>query len=198
MSSTNRSDARAAHKSDYYVTPIPAIERFLRAFCVDIGHRFQGRTILDPCAGGDATHPMSYPAALGQLFPGPGTTIITADIRPDSLATWKRDFLTSRPGEYYDNPDIVITNPPFNAALEIIRKSLEIVKPGGLVIMLLRLNFFGSQSRAQWLKNNMPTWCYVHSKRMSFTDCGGTDSIEYCHFVWVQGEHPAYTQLRII
>lgn len=33
----------------------------------------------------------------------------------------------------------------------------------------------------------MPHEIYVHSKRMSFTKNGGTDSVEYAHFVWKKG-----------
>lgn len=54
----------------------------------------------------------------------------------------------------------------------------------GFVIMLLRLNYFGSQKREEFWEDNMPAKCYVHRKRMSFTDEGGTDSIEYMHAVW--------------
>ncbi len=64
--------------------------------------------------------------------------------------------------------------------------------------MLLRLNFFGSQERSTWFKSNMPVNCYVHSKRLKFTNTGGTDSIEYMHAVWVVGEYPAYTKLKIL
>jgi 16S rRNA G1207 methylase RsmC len=41
--------------------------------------------------------------------------------------------------------DMIITNPPFAIAQGIIEKSLEFCKGGGYVIMLLRLNYIGSQ-----------------------------------------------------
>lgn len=68
MSSTNRSRAREAHVSDYYVTPLPTIREFLEAFQKDAPvHQFdltKPLTILDPCAGGDTTHAMAYPNAI--------------------------------------------------------------------------------------------------------------------------------------
>lgn len=64
--------------------------------------------------------------------------------------------------------------------------------------MLLRLNFFGGAKRLDWWHRNMPIACYVHSKRIGFTDDGKTDSIEYMHAVWVVGEQPRFTALRII
>lgn len=44
----------------------------------------------------------------------------------------------------------------------------------------------------------MPMACYVHSKRMKFTDSGGSDSVEYMHCIWLKGEHPRFTKLRIL
>ncbi len=192
MSSTNRSDARNAHIADYYVTPVSAIDVFLREFCND-GGSFMNKNILDPCAGGDLIHPMSYPESLKKVTTG--AIIRTLDIRSDSLAGIKDDYLKYPcAGEF----DIIITNPPFNIALDIIKKALNDVRPQGLVIMLLRLNFFGSRERSDFFKNFMPTWCYVHSKRMRFTDSGGTDSIEYMHAVWVKDNNPKFTHLRVI
>ena len=48
------------------------------------------------------------------------------------------------------NPDIIITNPPFSHAVRIIKRALKYVDGQGFVIMLLRLNFFGSQEREKF------------------------------------------------
>ena len=198
MSSTNRSKARELHLSDYYVTPVVSILDFLMEFdndCPQLSFTGKGKRILDPCAGGDAEHLMSYPEALAKYVGVSCGSIETVDNRPDSRATWKEDYLFYTP---MVQPDVIITNPPFNIALDVIQKALRDVKNNGLVVMLLRLNFFGSQTRAEWLRNNMPIYSYVHSKRMKFTNTTGTDSIEYVHNVWQQGNHPKFTQLRII
>ena len=52
MSSTNRSNARDSHISDYYVTPQKAIREFLTEFCKDenVDLSTQEHFILDPCA----------------------------------------------------------------------------------------------------------------------------------------------------
>lgn len=192
MSSTNRGSDRHKHISDYYVTPVPEIVLFLDAFMdkypeIDL---FTSK-ILDPVAGGDRTHPMSYPEAL--KIKGV-EDVITVDIRDDSRAGIKADFLKYN---FFEQFDMVISNPPFNVALDIIEKALEVVRDDGYVIMLLRLNFFGSQSRFPFWKNNMPESCFVHHKRMSFTN-GGTDSIEYMHAVWHKGHRTDNTKLYII
>lgn len=176
MSSTNRSEARKQHIADYYVTPINEIEKFLKNISID------GK-ILDPCAGGDSINKMSYPVALKNIYGD--IDITTLDIREDSLAEIKANYLNYNCKNQYD---VIITNPPFNQAFEIIKKALDDVKDGGKVIMLLRLNFLGSKERNKWLLNNPPSEIWVHTKRMSFIKGKGTDSIEYAHYIWVKGK----------
>lgn len=189
MSSTNRSNAREKHVADYYVTPVNEIKNFLDNFTKDEGINLSTMEILDPCAGGDLENNMSYPEALDNI------KVVTVDIREDSLASCIGDY---RELTLFNKFDIIITNPPFNIALEIIQKALYDVKDGGYVIMLLRLNYFGSKSRYDFWKNNMPKYAYIHHKRMSFNKEGGTDSIEYMHCVWKKGDNPEFTKLKII
>ena len=108
MSSTNRSEARDTHIADYYVTPINKIVEFIDAF-VEVEEDFEGK-ILDPCSGGDENHLMSYPEALKRCG---YTDIDTIDIREDSLAIIKGNYLEMDCKNIYD---IIITNPPFNLA----------------------------------------------------------------------------------
>lgn len=190
MSSTNRSNARKRHISDFYVTPIDEIIKFIDAF-VEVEDDLEGK-ILDPCAGGSTKYPMSYPEALKRCG---YTNIDTIDIREDSLAEIKTDYLAYNCKNKYN---VIITNPPFNQARPIIEKALDDVKDNGFVIMLLRLNFFGSKARKDMWNKQMPKYCFVHHKRMSFTDDGKTDSIEYCHMVWQKGYYPEFTKLKVI
>ncbi|MFW6377746.1 MAG: hypothetical protein ACOCZ5_03770 [bacterium] len=135
---------------------------------------------------------MSYPTALERCG---YNNVTTLDIRGDSLAEIKTDYLTWTPDKDYN---VIITNPPFKLAREIIEKALDDVVDGGFVIMLLRLNFFGSQSRFDMWTNQLPKYCFVHHKRMSFLDSGGTDSIEYCHMVFQKGHYSDFTKLKVI
>jgi hypothetical protein len=191
MSSTNRGYKR--HKSDYYVTPVRDIENFINYITNDIPNIFNGN-ILDPCAGGDEKHQMSYPNALLNKGINPNN-ITTVDIRKDSKAMIKENYLDIKcPGDF----NCIITNPPFKIALPIIKKALDDVNDNGYVIMLLRLNFFGSQKRFSFWNKYMPKYVYVHHKRMSFTDKGGTDSIEYCHMVWKKDDYPKFSKIKVI
>lgn len=193
MSSTNRSKARNSHISDYYVTPVDKIEEFIKEFIKYEPDAFNGH-ILDPCAGGDKHYPMSYPQALINIGVPP-ENIDTIDIRPDSLAKVKGDYLTHDcKGKY----NIIITNPPFVIARQVIEKALDDIKNDGLVIMLLRLNFFGGELRRDMWKRQMPEYSFVYNKRLSFTADGKTDSIEYNHLIWKKDWCPDFCKLKVI
>lgn len=197
MSSTNRGAER--HPNDYYFTPVKDILHFLREFEKDrqevMACPGNELTMLDPCAGGGPGKPCAYPDAVRQFEPWWGAKIRTFDIREDSPAVTHADYLKFNL-DY--KPKIALSNPPFYLAQEFIDKCLADVEPGGLVIMLCRLNFFGSQKRLPWWQKQMPHFCYIHSQRMSFTENGKTDSIEYCHLIYKQGEAPKFTKTRVI
>jgi hypothetical protein len=197
MSSTNRGYSR--HESDYYRTPPKAIKDFLGCFLgvlQEQNHWLSARPdkVLwyDPCAGGDATHAMAYPSVIENEL---GAIVGTNDIRPDSPAETHEEYTKCN---ISPEQDIIITNPPFYQAEEIITKALQDVNTGGFVIMLLRLNFLGSEKRKKFLDANTPKYIFVHHKRISFTDSKKTDSVEYAHFVWVKGENPKSSELILI
>lgn len=194
MSSTNRKNANKRHISDYYITPIEDIVIFLKEFNKIDDVLLRDSLILDPCAGGDEDNPMSYPVALERLRIE-NWGIYTIDIRKDSRADIKEDYLKLEPNPVFD---VVITNPPFNIALPIIEKAFEDCKDGGYVIMLLRLNFLESKTRKSFFDKYMPKYIFVHHKRMSFTPDGKTDSIAYAHFVWQKGHYPEFSKIKVI
>lgn len=202
MSATNRTrrdqQPHRKHESDYYITPKWAIRSFLKAWDEDTGivtelSKKEQPMILDPCSGGDPKHGMAYPDVLAEynLYP------ITVDIRPDSRAMITADYLGLDVQAYFD---LVISNPPYVVAMEFIEKALRDCKDGGYVVMLLRLNFFGSQKRGPWFKENYPRWCYVHSKRLGFfpDEPSRTDATEYMHAVWQKGYKSDHAELRVI
>ena len=197
MSSTNRHNAEKRHIADYYVTPVKDIVTFLGALDEEVSLDIWDKTILDPCAGGDPSHDMSYPKALREYYaiPDDWNGIKTIDIREDSLAETKCNYIETKL-DY--KPFLIISNPPFNQAMEFIKKALDDVENGGYVAMLLRLNFLETKARKDFFDNYMPTWIFVHHKRMSFTDAGGTDSVAYCHMVWKKNDYPKFAKIRVI
>jgi len=186
MSSTNRGTQRNA--DDYYVTPHWLIEDFLAAFSENCRFNFDEQAyplILDPSAGGCDKYEMSYPTVLEKH----GFTVESWDIREDSRANLKSVNFLNVPSALLPKYDMLITNPPFNVAQEFTEHALEMVKEGGLVIMLQRLNWLGSQKRKpMWQKLPLAA-VYVHSKRPGFDPQkpSKTDSTEYAHFVFCKG-----------
>lgn len=214
MSSTNRGTERMA--LDYYATRPRDIIPFLHAFAADEPTAIIQR-VLDPCAGGNvepvswvyraATDkkpaeiidvprtPMAYPEALQEVFLG--LDITTNDVRMDSPAMYHMD-MRRMPQETMVPYDLVITNPPFSLAMEVILASLKLVRDGGFVVMLLRLNFLGSAERLPFFQANPPKRIYVHHRRLSFLPSGKQDSIEYAHMVWQRGFATDHSILRVI
>ena len=91
---------------------------------------------------------------------------------------------------HFEEDDLILTNPPFSLAKEFIEHSMSLAPT---VIMLLRLNFLGSQKRYNFWQQFSPDGLYVLSKRPSFTG-KGTDATDYAWFVWsdikeLQGLH---------
>ena len=131
---------------------------FLNEFVKYEPDAFDGE-ILDPCAGGDLNNPMNFPEALIK-FGIDKNKIYTIDIRNDSRAEIKAEYLTY---QLDFRPKMIITNPPFIIAQEIIEKALSDVDDNGFVIMLLRLNYFGGKKRKKFWDENMPKYVFVHN-----------------------------------
>ena len=126
----------------------------------------------------------------------------TMDIRDDApLVDAHCDFLETP--SFLDEAsakfDLIISNPPFTLIKPFIDRSMELLAPGGKLVFLLRLNYFGTQKRSEWFRQMMPEFAYVHARRISFDPVTHkTDSIEYMHAVWSKDRYPKHTQLRII
>ncbi len=193
MSSTNRGSER--NKEDYYYTPIQTIQDFWKKFCEveNLAYR-HFNFVLDPCAGGDNERPCAYPEAL-KMFEFnfthefnfvKKTTFLTFDIRADSKAEFKCDYLLLNE-DFHIRPELIISNPPFKLFEDFIIKSFNIIKSEGYIIFLLRLNATGGQDRRiRFWNKYKPKAIYVHSKRPCFMK-GSSDSCEYGHFVFQCG-----------
>lgn len=131
-----------------------------------------------------------------------GIRPVTMDIREEApLVDIHGDFLA--PGILNDGTyDLIISNPPFTLIYPFITRALQLLRPNGYLVYLLRLNYFGTQKRSEWFKDLMPGATYVHARRMSFDPITrSTDSVEYVHAVWrkpINGLHPKFTEMRII
>ncbi len=177
MSATNRGAVRK--KDDFYETPEEVTRDFLF-------NHFEGdfKRILEPCAGtGKMVKVLreKYPDAeihLVEPFPSgrpfkPGA---------DAIFKCKFEHLKTKLSVMLLDYDLIFTNPPYSQAKEIIEHALT-TWPYATVVMLLRLNFLGSQKRHDFWQAYPPNELHVLSCRPSFTG-RGTDATEYAWFVW--------------
>jgi hypothetical protein len=91
---------------------------------------------------------------------------------------------------------LVITNPSFRLAHELVARAVSAQRPhGGTTAMLLRLGFLAGQKRAAWHRAN-PCDVYVLPKRPSFTG-RGTDATDYGWFCWGPGRGGRWQVLEV-
>jgi hypothetical protein len=182
MSSTNRKGNNPKRATlDYYPTPKWAVHRFLER------SNLPGGLWFEPCAGDGAIikavnevrSDVDWNINEIQPIMIPGLM----EIPHKAVTNW--DYL--QVSNVLPTPKVIITNPPFNLALECVKKSLEL--GAEYVVFLLRLNFLASQSRAKFMAENTPD-IYVLSPRPSFTLNGERDSIDYAWFVWHRDRAP--------
>lgn len=184
---TNK-ELRERDPNDFYPTP----NGLATAMVGLLNDRYLGREprVLDPGAGTGV-----FGDAVRGAFPD--ARIDGVDIRPlqkpasyDNWSTW--DFTTG----WSSHPlyDLIIGNPPYKDAEVFIRYSMDLLKPGGQVLFLLRLNFLGSQKRARGLwQEHPPVKVWALPKRPSFTGNKRTDATEYAVFLWQHAWHSETT-----
>ena len=177
MSATNR--GRKRNDSDFYKTPGYAIEVFLRNYRLES----DGLTILDPCAGSG-----TIAKAVKKFYPK--AIINQCEIREDQpLIRYEGGWNFRGNALDLNSVDIVdvgviISNPPYSMAQEIIEHFFKIKRPTAQVIMLLRIGFLESQKRIPFWKKYPVSELYPLSHRPSFTGDGHTDATAYAWFVW--------------
>ncbi len=180
-------------KGDFYETPEWVVDAI-------VGHLPIGgeSVILDAGAGNGA-----IAARLAQI--NPKAEIVGVEKNPELVAKARArnlysvefveaDFLKGDAAWTITAPDLIIMNPPFSRAFEFIARARELVKRGGTVCALLRVNVVAGKCRAEFHRKH-PSNMHVLSKRPSFTGHGRTDATEYAWFVWGPGEHARWSVL---
>lgn len=188
MSATNRGAKRMAF--DFYPTPEKYVHSFLRKWKPEF---LPNDKWLEPCAGNGAIIRAVNDYCSDREFVEPEWTAVEIQsiesiprqttLRGNIYAEWHQpqDFLTWQPNRNSRRKqfDVAISNPPFEIAMPIIEHSMELAHE---VAMLLRLDYLGSQERADFHEAN-PADLYKLRSRPAFIN-GKTDSCEYAWFVW--------------
>lgn len=137
----------------------------------------RGLRVLEPCVGD---------GAIVRQLPQ-SADVVTNDIVP--RGDWLPDFLldATHLGSWkaFARPqpiDLVITNPPFEYAFEIVQHAVTYAKRG--VALLLRLTFLEpTEDRGPWLAVHPPERVIV-LPRHDFRGNGSTDSVTSAWMLW--------------
>lgn len=165
----------ARKPADLYPTPpdctyslLPHLEEFLPV----------GSHVLEPaCADGQMSK------ALEEF----GYIVDSTDLRPDvKYGTGGVDFLSDEtylPQDYYD---AIITNPPFNAAEQFIRRALQ---HAPVVAMLLKAQFWNTKNRKALFRATRPALELNLTWRPAFLEAerGKSPLMDCMWVVWVRG-----------
>lgn len=158
---------------DFYETSQEAVDALVKHY---LGSTFKkGVQILEPCCGDGAI--VAALNAHGYM------DVLTSDVDEYREAQGRHDarFHNWTGPHGISGPHLVVTNPPFNQAFDILKNLNHQV---GAVALLLRLTFLEpTKERGEWLSKNPPQKVIV-LPRYSFTGDGKTDSVTCAWMIW--------------
>lgn len=160
MSSTARGASR--ENNDFYPTPGWCVDLLLSAIRPSFADK-----VLEPAAGDGAIikRLISYgiaPEKIAAIEIDQARAEMVRAIVPDVRC---EDFFLEPDLNAYD---LIITNPPFALATNFARRAVEMTRYTGTVALLLRLNWLGSQERAEFHRAH-PSDILLLPKRPEFT-----------------------------
>lgn len=168
-----------------------------RVYCelFDYAHKFWGNAqTFDPSAGDGRM--------IAELVRrGNNRRHAIADIRKSEKATWSRNKLLVNTrkcsGNFleYSMPtvyDAMLTNPPFSLSREFVTHALKFVRNDGVVCILQKLQWLGTQKRSEWLKHYS---CLYKVLVIPYRICweidtrpdNKADNVEYAWYVFKKG-----------
>ena len=184
--------------NDNYPTPPKLAEAIMqkvtRLLPRDVG---LGLNVLEPGCGDNAPF-LSAAAPYATLFDG----LDGVDIRPvkthdDDIyqlyggQDFLQDLRPVMPGNLNMQWNLIITNPPYSLAQEFVERSLELVSPNGLVVMLLQTGFEGSKKRREFFTQYPWLIKFNIRPRPGFVrgaSGASSDMREYAVYVWTDPE----------
>lgn len=186
MSATGRGAERV--ENDVYNTPKWCVHRLLE------GVELPGGRWLEPTAGTGAIIRAVNEVRNDITWQAVELRETTTELQQSLMLTGHRDSLIRAGTNFLEWPaldrtyKVAITNPPFLLAQEVITKCFDLAD---YVVMLLRVNFLGSDKRGDWIYEYVPD-LHQLPNRPSFgrnkKGTKGTDATEYAWFVWPPGE----------
>lgn len=168
---------------DAYFTPPWQTAALLKRFPIE-------GSVFEPCAGD-----LSIVRVLSESAPRV-QGIYTNDIDPDRKTNHHLDAARQDSWEKFPQCDYVITNPPFNKALDIARYGFFTFRKA--MVLLLRISFMEpTQARQLWLMSH-PPHAMIVLPRWSYKGNGSTDSVTTAWFIWQRGKSDFSEPIQVV
>ena len=176
LGASNHTD-KERQNEDYYATDPIAAEWLLK-----IEEIPRDKPIWE-CAAGEKH--------LSKVFEEHGYKVRSSDLIVRTEDVEQLDFLTSN--ETWDGT--IITNPPYNQAVNFIQKAMESITEGNKVIMFLKVQFLEGKSRKKLFEKYPPKTVWVSSSRITcakngdfeYMKANGGSAVAYAFYVWQKG-----------
>jgi len=162
-------------ENDFYPTPSYAVEELLKR------EVFNGNIWECACGEGD----------ISEVFKNKGYEVKSTDLIYRNYGSGGVNFLDDGMFSDLKEQDNIVTNPPFNLALEFVLQSKKLVK--NKVAMFLKTVFLESDKRFDMFQDkDFPLkTVYQFSKRVSLYKGGvkmkNSGMVAYAWFVWERG-----------
>lgn len=176
LGASNHTD-KERQNEDYYATDPIAAEWLLK-----IEEIPKDKPIWE-CAAGEKH--------LSKVFEEHGYKVRSSDLIVRTEDVEQLDFLTSN--ETWNGT--IITNPPYNQAVNFIQKAMESITEGNKVIMFLKVQFLEGKSRKKLFEKYPPKIVWVSSSRITcakngdfeYMKANGGSAVAYAFYVWQKG-----------
>lgn len=159
-----------------YYTP-DALARAIAKTLKPLRELFPRERMLEPGCGGGA-----FLRAARATWPDielTGVDLLPACDGPGAIFTG--DVL-----KHHGSYNLILGNPDYGLAEEIVRHCMTMLEPGAHLAFLLRAAFLGSTGRVALYREFPLRYLQPIAQRPSFTGVG-SDPMEYALFVWQQG-----------
>lgn len=176
LGASNHTD-KERQNEDYYATDPIAAEWLLK-----IEEIPKDKPIWE-CAAGEKH--------LSKVFEEHGYKVRSSDLIIRTEDVEQLDFLASN--ETWNGT--IITNPPYNQAVNFIQKAMESITEGNKVIMFLKVQFLEGKSRKKLFEKYPPKTVWVSSSRITcakngdfeYMKANGGSAVAYAFYVWQKG-----------
>jgi len=168
-------------ENEFYSTHPDSVQCFLNEFKLPTTFK-----ILEPCCG---------LGNISRVLVQNGYDVISTDLVDRGYYQMTDIGKTFLSADFFNiktlNPEIkvIMTNPPFSLAEQMIRHALNILPTDGYLIMYLKLTFLEGKKRFKLFQDFPPQTIYIHSSRQGCSPKGELNfknggSVAFCWWIW--------------